>query len=83
MRHPRINTDLFRTLVLTLLAALAAVTVAMANRNVYTMDQVDAKLESIQCVEDLRHQNLYDDVTEIKDNVQWITREMGRHDDTE
>lgn len=77
MRHLRLNTDLYRTLVLTILAGLAAVTVAMANRNVYTKEQVDARFESVNAVDTVRHQNLDDDVAEIKGNVWWIVRNMG------
>ena len=77
MRHLRLNTDLYRTLVLTLLAGMAAVTVAMANRNVYTKDQVDIRMDATAAVEAERHRSLDDDVAEIKDGVQWIMRRMG------
>lgn len=58
--------NLFRALVLTFLAALAAVSVALANRNVYTRLEVDGKIQAIHRELDYIHQD-----------VQWLVRQQG------
>lgn len=61
-----LNTSIFRALVLTLLAGIAATQVALANRNVYTKEQVDDKVQSIQRELDYIHSD-----------VQWLVRQQG------
>lgn len=61
-----INTGIFRALVLTLLAGIAATQVALANRNVYTKEQVDSKIESV-----LR------ELDYIHSDVRWLVRQQG------
>jgi hypothetical protein len=60
------NTNLFRALVLTFLACIAATQVALANRNVYTKEQVDTKVESIQRELDYMHRD-----------IEWLVRNQG------
>lgn len=63
---PKINSDLFRTLVLTLLAGLSVVVVAMANRDVYSKEMVDVKIEAVD-----------EKVDHMQEDVRWIVRQMG------
>lgn len=62
----KINGDLFRTIVLTLLAGLSVVVVAMANRDVYSKEILDVKFDNIK----MRQLHMEDD-------IQWIVRTMG------
>lgn len=61
-----IQGDLYRVLVLTLLGGLAAVSVALANRSVYTKEAVDSKFGSVE--RELDH---------IQQDVQWLVRNQG------
>lgn len=63
---PKINSDLFRTLVLTMLAGLSVVAVALANRDVYSKELVDVKFEAVE-----------QRVDHMEEDVQWIVRTMG------
>jgi myosin-crossreactive antigen len=78
------NDDLYRTVVLTILAGLAAVTVAMANRDVYSKAEVDHRLnavlqhsEDLHRLEDERHSALDKTVEDMRDDIKWIVRQMG------
>jgi len=80
MKSIKLNTDLYRTLVLTFLAGLAAVTVALANRDVYSKQEVDQRIESTELITDVKYRSLKEDVAEIRDDVKWIIQNMGgRH----
>lgn len=77
-------TALYRTVVLTLLAGVAVVAVALANRNVYTKPEIDTKIQSVQQhstdlhrLEDERHRIIERDIQDIKQDVRWIVRQMG------
>lgn len=72
-----LGSDLYRALVLTLLAAVATVTVAFANRDVYSKAQVDSKLEARQELEDERHARLDKEIEYMHDDIRWIVRNMG------
>ena len=63
---PKINSDIYRTLVLTVLAGLSVIIVAMANRDVYSKELVDVKFEAVE-----------QRTTNIEEDVKWIVRTMG------
>ncbi len=63
---PKINSDIYRTLVLTVLAGLSVIIVAMANRDVYSKEIVDIKFDNVEQRQ-----------LSIEDDVQWIVRTMG------
>ena len=67
------HSDLYRAIVLTLLAGIATVTVAFANRGVYTKEQIDDKL--------LGHDEVHDmldrEIKYMRDDIQWLVRRMG------
>lgn len=62
----RINNDLYRTLVLTILAGLSVLVVAFARDDVYSKETIDAKFET-------RDQ----DIADMKSDVQWLVRKQG------
>lgn len=62
----KLNNDLYRTLVLTILAGLAVIIMAMANRDVYSKELIDAKFESVEQRQ-----------VHIEDDVRWLVRRMG------
>lgn len=70
---PKINGDLYRTLVLTLLAGLAVLVMAVANRNVYSKEMVDVKFQSV----DRRVEAVDEKVDHVEEDVRWIVRQMG------
>lgn len=81
---PSLNNDIYRTVVLTILAGIAAVTVSFANRNVYTKDAVDTRIEAVKQrsidlhkIEDERHMLLQEDIREIKSDLKWLIRNVG------
>jgi hypothetical protein len=83
---PVINTDLFRSIVLLLLAGLSATTVALANRNVYTKEDVDQRMQALEQrsvdlhhLEDERHEQLLRQMHALRQDVQWIMRNMGEY----
>lgn len=63
---PKINSDLFRTLVLTILAGLAVLIVSLSNRDVYSKEIIDVKFDNVEQRQ-----------LSIEDDVQWIVRTMG------
>ena len=63
---PKINSDLFRTLVLTILAGLAVLIVSLSNRDVYSKEIVDVKFNAVE-----------DRVDHMEEDVRWIVRTMG------
>ena len=70
---PKINGDLFRTLVLTILAGLAVLIVSVANRDVYSKEVVDMKVRRIDGnVETVRH-----DIDNMQEDIRWMVRQMG------
>lgn len=77
---PRLNSDLYRTLVLTILAGLALMVTGLANRDVYSKEVIDQKFESMTQYEDERHRIIERDVGDIKSDVQWMVRQMGGKD---
>jgi len=62
----KINSDLFRTLVLTILAGLAVLIVSLSNRDVYSKEIVDVKFEAVE-----------ERVEHMEEDVRWIVRTMG------
>jgi hypothetical protein len=72
-----LGSDLYRALVLTLLAAVATVTVAFANRDVYSKAQVDSKFDACRELEDERHERLDKEIEYMHDDIRWIVRRMG------
>lgn len=63
---PKINGDLFRTLVLTILAGLAILIMSVANRDVYSKELIDTKFEAV----DQR-------TSHIEEDVRWLVRRLG------
>lgn len=79
-----IGTDLYRALVLTILAGLATVAVALANRDVYNKADIDARFLAerdysalLHVVEDERHVEVQRQLGLLQDDVRWIVRQMG------
>ena len=72
-----VHSDLYRALVLTLLAGIATVTVAFANRDVYTKEQIDDKLDAREQVEDVRHNSIDKEVGLMHDDIKWLVRKLG------
>lgn len=77
-------TALYRTVVLTMLAGIAVVAVAFANRNVYTRSEVDIKLneiravaEAVQELERTRDEDICRRLELIESDVRWMVRQMG------
>lgn len=58
--------ELAKWVVGAILVVVLAVAVAFTNRNVYTKDEVDAKIETID-----------EKVDYIRDDVKWLVREAG------
>jgi len=84
MTNNRLNNDLYRTLVLTILAGLAVIIVGLANRDVFAKDEVIARdaaimqrLEAHECLGDDRYQTIIRGQSEIREDVKWLTRQMG------
>ena len=67
------DNGVYRAVVLTLLAGIATVTVAFANRDVYTKEQIDDKLSGHGDVHDM----LDREVEYMRDDIQWLVRRMG------
>lgn len=67
------DNGLYRALVLTLLAGIATVTVAFANRDVYTKEQIDDKFGGHVDVHDM----LDREIEYMRDDIQWLVRNMG------
>ena len=67
------DSGVYRALVLTLLAGIATVTVAFANRDVYTKEQINDKLSGHGDVHDM----LDREVEYMRDDIQWLVRRMG------
>jgi len=63
---PRINNDLFRTLVLTILAGLAVLIVSVANRDVYSKELIDTRFKAVER-----------EMSYIEEDVRWLVRRMG------
>lgn len=63
---PKINSDLYRTLVLTILAGVAVLVISVANRDVYSKEIVDVKFEAVE-----------KQIDHIDEDVRWIVRTMG------
>jgi len=70
---PKINNDLYRTLVLTLLAGLAVLVMAVANRNVYSKEVVDVKFNRVET----QVESVKEKVDHVEEDVRWIVRHMG------
>ena len=70
---PKINSDLFRTMVLTILAGLAVLIMTVSNRNVYSKEIVDTKLEVV----DTKIESVNEKIGNVEEDVQWIVRRMG------
>lgn len=60
------SNDLYRTLVLTILAGMGVLLVGLANRDVYSKDVVDTRFESVE-----------HDMEDLKIDVRWLVRRMG------
>lgn len=78
------SSALYRTVVLTLLAGIAVVAVAFANRNVYTKEAVDLKFHEVHAVaaqaEYLnvqRNSDICRRLGLLEEDVRWIVRNMG------
>jgi len=72
-----LKSDLYRTVVLTLLAGVAAVTVALANRDVYSKQEIDSRIDSVCEREDVRHKRLDRELEYMHDDVKWLVRKLG------
>ena len=57
------NSGLYRTLVLTILAGIAVLVIAFSNRDVYSKEQVDTRVNSLEKQIELLH-----------DDVRWLMR---------
>jgi peptidoglycan hydrolase CwlO-like protein len=68
-----LKTDLYRALVLTILAGLAAVTVALANRDIYSKDEIDAKLDAAK----ENRRGIERQIDHIQSDVEWLVRNQG------
>jgi hypothetical protein len=73
MPPQKLNNDLYRTLVLTILAGLATVTVAMANRDVYSKEEINAKFIALK----ERDRAIERQLEHIESDVQWLVRKEG------
>jgi len=58
-----LNGSTYRTVVLTILAGIAALVIGFANRDVYSKEQVDTRVNSLEKQIELLH-----------DDVRWIMR---------
>ena len=70
---PKMSSDLYRTLVLTILAGLAVLIMSVANHNVYSKEVVDSKLQAI----DAKSTAIEKQADHIEEDVRWIVRKMG------
>ena len=68
---------MYRVVVLTLLAGLAAITVGLANRSVYSKEVVDDKIEHVVDRDDLRHQLLDKEIGYMHQDIRWLVRDSG------
>lgn len=73
MPVPKINGDLFRTLVLTILAGLSILLMGLANRDVYSREMVDVKFEAVET----KVQTANEKIDHVEEDVRWIVRQMG------
>ena len=85
---PNGNQNVYRTVVLTILAGIAVVVMAMANRNVYSMDDIDRMMEArdqhdhdVERVIDQRSKHIEDELKLLRQDVRWIMKELGHRDD--
>lgn len=70
---PKINNDLYRTLVLTILAGMSVLIMTAANRSVYSKEVVDSKFESV----DTRFVAVDKQMGHMEEDVRWLVRRMG------
>ena len=73
----KMSDEIFRTIVLTLLAGVAVLVVALSNRNVYSKETVDAKLAGIEQLQETKYESLDKRVQEVATDVRWLVREWG------
>lgn len=69
------NDQLYRAVVLTILGAIAVLVTALANRNVYSKEAIDQRLQAREQTVDKRLDRIHDD-------VRWIMRHLGGSDAT-
>ena len=73
----KMSGDLFRTILLTMLAGVAVLIVALSNRNVYSKEAIDARFSGLEAVEDVRYETTSDRIEQIAIDVRWLVREWG------
>ena len=84
MTKNRLNNDLYRTLVLTILAGLAVVIVSLANRDVYAKSTIDEMFQNVnnrqaafELLEEERHGTVDWKIEHMYEDVQWLVRQQG------
>lgn len=62
---------------LTILSGLAVTIMAFANRDVYSKEQVDTKIESVEELADQRQESIDRELNYIQQDVRWLVRNQG------
>lgn len=71
------RSELVRMMIVVLVTLAASISVALANRSVYSRSEIDQRVTSLEKKEDIRHENLDRELTYMRDDIRWIVRQMG------
>lgn len=75
------NLDLYRTVILTVLAGIAVLVVSLANRNVYAKEEIDYRFRVVQEKHETAYTHTCERINELHTDVRWIIQKMGGKDD--
>lgn len=71
------RSELVRMMVAVLVTLAASISVAMANRSVYSRAEIDQRVTALEKREDTRHESLDKELSYMRDDIRWIVRQMG------
>lgn len=77
------NLDLYRTVILTVLAGIAVLVVSLANRNVYAKEEIDYRFKIVQEQHETACKHTDKRLDDLHTDVRWIIQKMGGKTDAD
>jgi len=71
------DNDLYRTVILTILAGLAILAVSLANRDVYAKEDIDARFQAQERLFEERYRYICANMEHMRKDIEWLVRREG------
>jgi len=80
-----LKSELYKLALVGILTVIVTTFMALANRNVYSRNEIDQRCLATDAKETMRHESLEEELRWMREDIRWIVRNMGGtpHADTE